>query len=153
VASHVVEREEIEAAMSGILPTIIYPSTVQDEQARLGAALDGTDASVRACANLDAATRTSWGLFYATARGFTKEQPGWFGLGSMMDRVEKYEAELLSWQQKLSSTCALGVPLFNPNPPEISQGLQYLAWGVGTVAAAYIVGRVISVIPKATKRE
>lgn len=134
--------------MSGILPTIVYPATVQNEQARLAAALDGTDSSVQACTTLDAATKTSWGLFYATARGFTREAPGWFGLGSMMDRAEKYEAELLSWQQKLASSCTLGVPLFNPNPPEVSQGLQYLAWGVGTISAAYIVGQIISVIPR-----
>lgn len=133
---------------TGILPTIIYPQTVRDEQVRLAAALDGTDASVAACTSLDVASKTSWTLFYQAARGFTQETPGWFGLGSMMDRAQNYENELVSWQQKLSTTCNLGVPQFNPNPPEVSQGLQYLAWGVGAVSAAYIVGQIISAVPR-----
>jgi len=134
--------------MSGILPTIVYPQTVRDEQTRLAAALDATDVGVAACTSLDTAAKTSWGLFYQAARGFTREAPGWFGLGSMMDRAQNYEQELLSWQQKLGATCNLNVPQFNPNPPaDVNQGLQYLVWGVGTVAAAYIVGKIISVIP------
>ena len=134
--------------MSGILPSIIYPSTVSDEQARLAAALTGTNASVTACAQLDPSTRTSWGLFYATALGFTKESPGIFGLGTMMDRAQNYEAELLAWQKTLAKTCPLGIPQFDTNPPFNTDALQYIAWGLGAVAGAYLVGQVLSFVPR-----
>jgi hypothetical protein len=141
--------------MSGILPSIIYPSTVADEQKRLAAALDGTNASVVACASLAAPTRTGWGLFYSTALGFTQETPGFFGLGTMMDRAQSYEDELLAWQNKLAQAgCSLGVPLFNPNPPPTSalQALQYLAWGAGALGGAYILGQIFSFIPRPRRR-
>jgi hypothetical protein len=130
------------------LPTIIYPSTVADEQARLKAALDGTNTAVNACASLDPTTKTTWGLFYASANGFCNEKPGLFGLGSMMDRAQKYEDELVSWQTAKLTGCA-GVVVYSPASNSTS-GLQYLAWGVGAVAGAYIVGKIVSVIP--TKR-
>lgn len=141
--------------MSGILPNIIYPSTVTDEQKRLGQALDGTDAGVKACASLDAQTKTAWDLFYATARGFTRKEPGIFGLGTMMDRAQSYEDELLAWQKKLTDGgCQLGVPLFNPNPPPTSglQALQYIAWTAGALGGAYVLGQIFSFIPRPRSR-
>lgn len=141
--------------MSGILPTVIYPSTLSDEQMRLGAALDGTNVGVKACTTLDEPTRTSWGLFYETARGFTKEDPGIWGLGSKMDRAQSYEDELLAWQQKLSKAgCNLAVPMFNPNPPPTSalQALQYVAYAAVALGGAYVVGQLFSFIPRAPKR-
>jgi hypothetical protein len=139
--------------MSGILPSIIYPSTVSDEQARLKAALTATNNAVASCAQLDATTRSNWTLFYGAALGFCNETPGWFGLGTMMDRVQSYETELVSWQATLGKTCTLGVPGFDPNVPNPGtqaavQALQYVAWGLGALAGAYIVGQVISIIPK-----
>lgn len=135
--------------MSGFLPSIIYPGTVRDEQARLGAALAGTNASVVGCVALDAPTRISWGLFYAAAVAFTKEDPGIWGLGTMMDRAQSYEAELVAWQSKLSLTCKLGVPVFDPNPPSgVDKTIQYVAWAAGIIAGAYVVAQIIPLIPK-----
>ena len=138
--------------MSGVLPSIIYPSTVADEQKRLAAALDGTNTSVAACASLDTPSRTAWGLFYGAALGFTKEDPGYFGLGTMMDRAQSYEAELLAWQQKLSSSCSLGIPLFDPNPPTSPQIFSYIMWTAIALGGAYVVGQVVAFVPKPAPR-
>jgi len=144
--------------MSDILPTVIYPSTVADYNKRLLAAAGGTDASVKACsARLDSATTTGWALFYAAASSFAQEEPGWFGLGSRMDRAESYGAELAAWQDKLSRAgCPLGVPVFNPNTPptDLSKIVQYAAWGVGAFAFAYAIGKVADVVvPLLPKRK
>ena len=141
--------------MSGILPTIIYPSTVTDYNARLLAAAGGTDASVKACSALDTQTKTSWALFYAALSSFVAEDVGIFGLGSRMDRAESYGSELAVWQEKLSKTCALGVPLFNPNTPptDVVKLLQYIAWGAAAVAGAYVIGRVLDYVPLPPKRK
>jgi len=134
----------------GILPHLIYPSTVADEQARLLAALKGTDASVQACTAFDAPTKQAWALFLGAAGGFCAETPGWFGLGTMMDRAQKYEDELVAWQTKLNDTCKLSLPTYTPPdaPSEVSNALQSIVWIVGAAAGAYVVGQVISVIPK-----
>lgn len=142
--------------MSGILPTIIYPSTVTDYNTRLQAAAAGTDTSVKACTTLDTQTKTGWALFYAALSSFTAEDIGIFGLGSRMDRAESYGSELAVWQEKLSKTCALGVPLFNPNTPptDVVKLLQYIAWGAGAIAGAYVIGRVLDYVPiPTTKRK
>lgn len=144
--------------MSGILPSIIYPSTVSDEQARLKAALLGTNTSVQACTQLDAQTKTSWGLFFGAALGFCDESPGIFGLGTMMDRAQSYENELVAWQGRLAKTCTLSVPGFDPNAPDAStqsavKAIQYVAWGLGALAGAYVVGQIVSVIPKPPSRK
>jgi hypothetical protein len=142
--------------MAGVLPTIIYPSTVTDYNKRLLAAAAGTDASVKACTGkLDVQTQTSWQLFYAALSSFALEEPGIWGLGSRMDRAESYGSELAAWQDKLSKTCALGLPMFNPNQPptDLVKLVQYVAWGAGAIAAAYVVGQVVSVIPSLPKRK
>jgi hypothetical protein len=141
-------EEEAEGGVSTLLPTIIYPATVSDYNKRLLAAAGGTDTSVKACTTLDSSTRTSWTLFYAALVGFSNEDPGWFGLGSRMDRAESYGAELAAWQDKLSKVCALGVPQFNPNTPptDLAKITQYVAWGVGAFAFAYAVGKVADVV-------
>lgn len=139
---------QTKSLMSSILPTIIYPSTVTDYNKRLLAVAGGTDTSVKACTSLDATTRTSWTLFYAALVGFANEDPGWFGLGSRMDRAESYGAELAAWQDKLAKVCSLGVPQFNPNTPptDLTKLAQYAAWGVGAFAFAYAVGKLADVV-------
>lgn len=137
--------------MGDILPTIIYPSTVTDYNARLKAAVDGTNLSVQNCQTLDSATQTSWGLFYSAVTSFVQEDPGIWGLGARMDRAESYSQELLSWQNQIAKSCKLAVPTFDPTPPgsgDLVKVVQYLAWGAGALAIAYTVGQVISVVPK-----
>ena len=135
--------------MSGILPTIVFPSDILAEQARLLEALNGTNASVAAC-NLDAPTKTAWQLFFDTASGFAKEDPGFWGsTGARMDRVQSYEQELLAWQTKLSAAgCKLGLPLFNANPPPNTQIVQYAALAIGAVAGAYVIGQLLAFVPR-----
>jgi len=135
--------------MAGFI-TLIYPSTVTDYNTQLQQRLDATNSAVQACTQLDPVTKTDWNLFYAAASSFTKEDVGLFGLGSRMDQAESYAQELMLKQQNLSKTCNVGA-IFDPTPPganDLVNIIQYLAWGAGTVAVAYIVGQFVSVIPK-----
>lgn len=145
--------------MSGVLPSIIYPSTVADEQKRLLASLQGTDDGVQTCTSLDDATRASWGQFYITVKEFCAESPGVFGLGTMMDRAQGYEGELAAWQKLIASKgCALTVPTFDPNAPppggsDLVKSLQYVMWTAVALGGAYVVGQVASFIPKPPSRK
>ena len=100
---------------SGWLPTIIYPSTVRDAQAQLLAAANGVTSEVNACQGLDASTKDAWVLFLQTLTAFCNEDPGIWGLGSRMDRVESYQTELYAWQTSLHLLCTNVTPT-TPEP-------------------------------------
>jgi len=138
----------------GILPCIIYPSTAKAAASELLANVEGTNASVVACAGLDDTTRSNWTTFYSTVKPFLQEDPGLWGLGTRMDRIASYAEDLYAWQQQLSQkTCAVSVPVVDPTaiPPETSQLLNLAHWGlyaVVAVAGAYGIGKVIEILPR-----
>jgi hypothetical protein len=108
---------------SGWLPTIIYPSTVKDAQTQMAASVSGVDQSVQTCRELDPATTASWVLFRDAILAFCNEDPGIWGLGSRMDRVESYQTELYAWQQFLAGKCTTSVPpVPQPEAPPQSGG-------------------------------
>lgn len=135
--------------MSGILPTIVYPSTVSDAQAALLANAQGTNSAVQSCNNAPAALVSGWTSFFSTLSVFCAEQPGWFGLGSMMDQVESYQQQLYTWQQSLASAGCTGVVATNPTPPLLSVGstsiLQWTMYAAVAAAGAYVVGKFVEV--------
>lgn len=138
---------------SGWLPTIIYPSTVKDAQAQLLASAEGIDGAVQACSGLDAATKSSWTFFFGTLKAFCQEDPGIWGLGSRMDRVESYQTELFAWQNTISSANCQGVPAV-PQPEQPSPGggpwLPVAQLGLYTVlgvAGVYGLTQVLQKIP------
>lgn len=137
-----------------LLPSIIYPSTAKAAADKLLASLEGTQNTAAACTSLDAATAASWATFYATAKAFLSEAPGIFGLGTRMDRIEAYAAELFAWQTLLSSKqCALSVPSVDPKElaPDTKAWVSALQWGVVAVVAvagAYGIGKVVEILPK-----
>jgi len=139
----------------GLWPRIIFPSDIANEQAALRSALESTNVDVQSCTALDPNEKTAWGLFYGTAIAFCDEEPGWLSsTGSMMNQAEKYEDELVLFQQKLAKTCKISAPNYAPPtaPDSITVALQYVAWTVGAIAGAYVVGKVVSVLPKPAPR-
>lgn len=134
--------------MSGLL-TIVYPSTLADQKARIVAAAAGTDSSVKSCLKLDPTIVANWSLFYAALSAFFQEDPGVWGWGSRYERGEAYEVELVAWQERLQAAgCVLAVPIVHPPPAaDITRIFQYAAWGAGFVAVAYVVGKVAPFVP------
>jgi hypothetical protein len=147
--------------MSG-LPTFAYAATVVDRQKRLAAALKATDDSVQACPALPDATRAGWGQFYTTVMAFCREDVGWYQgflrAGAMVDQSEAYGSELFAWQQRLSTwNCASANPVFDPNAasamtPATTNLLQWGMYATLAIAGAYVVGKVVGVIPKPASR-
>jgi hypothetical protein len=137
---------------ASMLPTWIYPSTCRDAQARLLAAVRGTDQSVQQCASLDTATRASWGDFYAAAVEFALADPGLFGLGARMDQVQAYGFALCQWQDKIqAASCTLTVPQYNPEAPSSDnfvKAVQYGSVAAVAVAGAWLLGKLIELLPK-----
>jgi hypothetical protein len=140
---------------------IVYPETVKDAQARLLAAMLGTDQGVQACASLDNQTRAAWGDFFVRVTSFCKQEPGWFGLGTMMDQCDQYAAELAAWQKTTlqsafaAAGCTQTTPAFDPNTigPHVSDFVaiaQALAIAASAIAGAYVIGQVVAFIPKAS---
>lgn len=142
--------------MSGILPDIYLPSDMRALQARLLAAAQGTDESVRTCSSVDQATRASWGLFYIQLSDFAGEDPGTIFFGSRVDRAKELETELFAWQQKIATTCKLTVPKVDPsndpNAPKtdaLVKAVQYASVAAIVVGGAYVVGKVVGLLPHA----
>jgi hypothetical protein len=149
--------------MSGILPSIIFPSDIQAVQQRLGAAASGTDGSVGTCAKLDNATRAAWLSFYSAVQAYVAMKPAvipWGSgevatTGSLYDQGLSYEKELFAWQQKLSGVCALAVPVFDPTPiaSPINDFVKWGAIAAGFLGSAYVVAKVVELIPKPAPRQ
>lgn len=128
-----------------------------------------TNASVAACTQLDAATRAQWTAWYSSAQAFCVEVPVLlfpFGAnevlatGSFIDQLELLQRELLAWQQRLSSKCALA-PVIDLQAPSILAGLsnpettktiQYVAGAAAVIAAAYLGAKVVDLLPSAKQR-
>lgn len=140
--------------MSGILPDIYLPSDMRALQARLLAAAQGTDESVRTCGAIDMPTRAAWGLFYIQLSDFAVEDPGTIFFGSRVDRAKELETELFAWQQKIAKSCALAVPKIDPsqdpNAPKtdaVVKAIQYASVAAIVVGGAYVVGKVVGLLP------
>jgi len=142
-------RQVLKKIGSGWLPTIIYPSTVRDAQAQLLTSAQGVDTEVQACTGLDQATGQAWVLFLQGLTAFCNEDPGIWGLGSRMDRVESYQTELYAWQQSLHQLCTNVTPTTpEPEAPPINGGpwlpVAHLGlYAVIGVAGAYAVGQLV----------
>lgn len=143
--------------MSGILPRIIYPDTIRDAASDLLTAVKGTDDSVASCNSLDASVQKTWTAWSADVVAWLQSKiadPGWFGLGSVMDQIETYTQELLRWQKTINGYCSNVIsPVVDPNaipaPQEWWKGLlEWTVVGVAIVGGAYVVGQVVSLIPK-----
>ncbi len=133
-----------------ILPAFWFHGDIVDLQTRLLTGLNDTDASVKACAKLDAATAAGWASFYALASGFCKEPAAWLNTGQQADVGQNYENSLIAWQHKLSAVCPLrGVPYEQPGDKgkeDLSGTIKWVIAGLGVVAVAYAVGEIASTI-------
>lgn len=136
---------------ASLLPTWIYPSTVNDEKTRLRSALEGTKANVDACTTLDAVTRGAWTDFYTAASSFANESTSWFGLGSQMDQAQAYGYQLCQWQDTIAKVCSLSVPEYNPSQQAQASGNQAIANALTWVAVAGIVGAVAYTVSPAVR--
>lgn len=139
-----------------ILPIFVTAGVVDDLKKRLRAAAVGTDQTVQSCAPLNDATRASWGQFYAAVLDFTGEPTAFWTANAANERAYAYEDELVSWQGKLKGGgCALTVPDYDPSKNKAQdatlQLFEYLAIIAAAVGGAYVVSRVIEVLPKPTQ--
>jgi hypothetical protein len=98
-------------------------------QSRLKAALDGTDQSVAACAALDAPAKSSWASFYGAGVAWTSEAAAWINTGAQATQGQAIEQELVAWQEKLSGTCTLTVPIYTPTPANTTAG-EVIGYGL-----------------------
>lgn len=135
-----------------VLPVVVLPSDVDALKSHLAEKLTSTDIGVQACSALPDATRAEWGIFYATAMGWTQSSTSILAGASQANLGEGYENELFGWQKRLQSAgCA--VPVSDPQPPE-APGTSLVKWAtvaVAAVAGAYVVGRVTEVAVEALK--
>jgi hypothetical protein len=137
-------------ARGNILPTVRGTDDVRTIQSRLGAAARGTDQSVQQCAGITDSLRGAWGIFYASVLDYTKEEPRFWTAASQYGRGESFEDELVAWQGKIESAgCGLLVPKYDPKQDE--KGSEIVRWiGIAVIAfaGAYVIGKVVPLIPK-----
>jgi hypothetical protein len=136
----------------GLLGTFVTADDVRLAQARLLANAQGTDASVQQCGALDATTRAAWGLFYVSVVDTVTKGPGFWTAGADMDATQALAVSLYAWQQKIGATCQLALPAVDPNAPspETNAFMQLARYGmivVTVVGGAYVVGKVVEVLP------
>jgi hypothetical protein len=140
-----------------ILGTFVLPADVAAKQARLLARAQVTDADIQKCGALDQGTRAAWGVFYTSIIDLVNTGPTFWGAGGEMDQTETAERELLKYQETLKGTCALSVPPFDPSTqnPETAALLQLARYAVviaGVAGTAYVIGQIVSVLPKGRGR-
>lgn len=117
--------------------------------ANLQQAADAVNASVGACAALDAASKTGWAGFYQTVSAFAApaNRPAhwWDTSGTQADELQAFQRELQAWQAKLSAKCPVNVGLVAPPPavgPQVENAIKWAAIGVGAIAVAVVVSKV-----------
>lgn len=139
-----------------IFGTLVTPDDVRQEQQRLFAAVQGTNSSVAACTKIDPVMRAAWNQFYSSVISMITVGPTFWGAGGDMDQTQKREAELFAWQQKLATVCTISMPIFdpsaqqNPDTQAFVQLARYLTIGVSVVAGAYVVSKLVALIPPRT---
>ncbi len=121
----------------GNLVTIVFPSDVDREKARLDPSFRTTDASVQACAAMSTATRSGWASFYASWRAFADRPTEFFSTAREWDETQKYASDLAGWQAAIKGErCSVVGPAVGG---DAGPDLSALKW----VAAAAIVVSVV----------
>jgi hypothetical protein len=144
-----------------VLGNWLWPSDMRALQARLLADAQGTDSSVRNCSALDQATRASWGDFYIQVVDFASSEVPTLFFGSRVDHAQELESQLFAWQQKLSRVCALTLPPANPAADKplspqadaLTKAIQYGSVAAIVVGGAYVIGKLIALVPLPAPRK
>jgi hypothetical protein len=123
-------------------------------QALLLSNAQGTDSSVQACTGISSTDKSSWTTFYTALQGFCAQVPAnFFPTGNevlqtsgLYDQLEVYQRQLYAWQQKLSKTCSISVPVVDPTTPPsgVENITKYLAIGAVALGAAWIASSLVS---------
>lgn len=139
--------------MNFIFFNLWTPDEMFAAQGNLAQAADAINASVSACTALDATTRSGWQGFYTNLKAFTAQKPAllYAGPGEALttgpraDQLQSLQNELTAWQNKLSAKCNLNPGLSQAPPvgPQLESIIRWAAIGVGAVAVAVVVTRVV----------
>jgi len=140
---------------------VIWPQTAKNAASDLLVAVESTQQSVASCGTaVPAAVAQNWATWYGNTKAFLTSDFGIWGLGSTMDQIATYAAELSGpggWQELLSGFCTVDAPQVDPTALSSKEkwwmtGLQWSVVAVVAVAGAYVVGEVVAVIPMAEPR-
>jgi len=139
------------------LLNIWTPTDIRNGQSELLASATATDQAVAACAGIDAAKRSEWATWLASAKSFCAETPVWFVptssndvivTGKLADQLQQFQKELLAWQQQLSGPAGKGCsfsPMIAVNdapPVDWNALVKYGSVAAILVATAVIVSKV-----------
>ena len=134
---------------------LLYPwgDDIPQEKIRVDGRFKSVLGDVASCQTLSPAERQAfqalydtWRRFFCNSASVNCSKPDWshFALGSQMDQIEKWEARLFEWQQKLQGRCALSAPA---NKPQTEYDREREGLGnmkdiakYGAIAAAYLLG-------------
>jgi len=115
----------------------------------------GTDSSVQSCTSLDSTDKSSWSTFYQAVQTFCAQVPvDWFPFSTgevlqtsgLVDQLQAYQRQLYAWQQKLSKTCSISVPITDPTAPPsgIENVTKYVMVGAVVLGAAWIASSLVA---------
>ena len=154
------------------LGLVALPSDAALALQRLAADSAAVNASVQGCPSLDAATHAEWAAYYSYLKTFTAQTPVWFfptaptdvlTTGYLSEDIIQNQRQLLAWQQRLSTKCT-APPVEDPGALSSTAKLlgqtlggtaslvPWIAGAVAVVAAAYLGGKVITLLPTAKMR-
>ncbi len=140
-------RLEHGARIGGWLPTVVWPSDVDREKARLDPSFRSTDAAVAACGGLSPAARAGWVAFYAGWRDFASRETPLFGASNEWEEAQRYGRDLAGWQETVrTARCEVPGPVptvTDPDAPVDLSPLKWVAAAVVVAAAAYGVSRFV----------
>jgi hypothetical protein len=131
-----------------LFPIIRSTEGVKAAKDRLLAEAMGLDKDVQNCGALDATTRASWGLWYASLVDFARQDVPFIGTDQFSTQVDTFVTALDQWKKQLGGTCALSSPIFTRTQPNqelsaIVQVAQYATIAAGVIGGAYAIGKLV----------
>jgi hypothetical protein len=127
----------------GWLPTIVWPSTVDDAKRKLDPDMRATDATVTHCAQLPTGQQLAWADFYGAWRRLADAETPTFGAANVYDEVQSYESRLHAWQKLIAEACKLNAPGVTPNAGPDTSAIKWVAGAAALVAIAYLASPLI----------
>lgn len=140
------------ASMGDLIPGLaipgidwVFPADIDAFKRRLSPDFEATNASVKACTNLDESERAAWADFYGAWKRFEAEEtPFWSSWPAKHEQAKHFELRLSEWQKTIAVKCKLVSPVVTP--PKTAFDPSVVKWAAGALialAVAYGVSKVL----------
>jgi hypothetical protein len=144
----------VDVGTGRLAPRFVTSSDVRDLKIRLNPSVEALDKLVADCPEMPAVLVAGWNAFSVSWKVFLQTPEGFWTAGAEMDQAEAYQADIQSWNEKLTKApCKGGAPSPYAPPPPSTEGKtppEVAAWidaaKVAAVSAAVIGVAIVGIV-------